>query len=293
MAFVAELPTEERAVVSIAELPRAPEECTVSELGLSEEDIALDAVDKTAATCIGGHLFNHGLPRSSNCSGCKKVFRNGELAMNCTRCEWHLCAACYPPQCPSGHALHQTEAAAGICDGCKAHVAKGSMVMDCAQCNWYLCDTCCPRDRITECPKGHRLQLWTSQSFGTCDVCGKAVSGGEVVMDCRQCDWYVCDGCHRRKKPSSAKVLLSQVIASLPTPVMVPFSPKCALKEQGLPTTASEAQQCPGGHPLQPWAAAAGCCDGCNRPVHRGQMVMDCRSCNWYLCSMCHLATPR
>jgi len=284
---------EERVVSSIAELPQAPEECTVSALGLSEEDISLNAADQTAATCIGGHLFNRGLPRASICNGCKKVFRQGELAMNCTRCERHLCAACYPPQCPSGHTLNLTEAASGICDGCQGHVAKGSMVMDCAQCNWYLCGICCPADRVTECPKGHRLQHWTSQSFGKCDGCGKAVTPGEEVMDCRQCDWYVCSACHKREKVSLTQVLLTQAIASLPTPVMLQYSPKRALKEQGSSAAASEAINCPRGHPLQPWAAAAGSCDGCNRPVHRGQMVMDCRSCNWYLCSMCHLAPPR
>eukprot|EP00419_Tripos_fusus_P025232 CAMPEP_0172724224 /NCGR_PEP_ID=MMETSP1074-20121228/85469_1 /TAXON_ID=2916 /ORGANISM="Ceratium fusus, Strain PA161109" /LENGTH=128 /DNA_ID=CAMNT_0013550633 /DNA_START=71 /DNA_END=454 /DNA_ORIENTATION=- len=94
-----------------------------------------------------------------------------------------------PPQCPAGHVLCVTKAATGTCDGCQQHVAKGAMVMDCAQCNWYLCSTCCPHCRMTECPKGHQLQQWASQSMGKCDGCAKVVAQGERVMDCRQCNW--------------------------------------------------------------------------------------------------------
>mmetsp|Transcript_46520 Transcript_46520/g.99595 ORF Transcript_46520/g.99595 Transcript_46520/m.99595 type:complete len:231 (-) Transcript_46520:118-810(-) len=46
--------------------------------------------------------------------------------------------------------------------------------------------------------------------------------------------------------------------------------------------------QCPQGHLLQPWEAKSGRCDGCKRKVQRGESVMDCRCCNWYLCQDCH-----
>jgi len=185
-----------------------------------------------------------------------------------------------PPQCPAGHTLAFTKAAAGICDGCQKPVAKGAMVMDCAQCNWYLCSTCYPHRRITECPKAHKLQQWASQSMGKCDGCAKVVARGEVVMDCRQCDWYVCNACRDGGKTSTANVLLYQIIASLPTTVSVQWSPKLG---------SQELRQCPAGHPLKPCpAVAAGVCDGCGRPILANQMVMDCRSCNWYLCTMCH-----
>merc|ERR1719210_840144 len=39
---------------------------------------------------------------------------------------------------------------------------------------------------------------------------------------------------------------------------------------------------------LQPWTAQAGTCDGCRRGVMRGERVMDCRPCNYYLCEACH-----
>merc|ERR1719450_755253 len=46
--------------------------------------------------------------------------------------------------------------------------------------------------------------------------------------------------------------------------------------------------QCPQGHALQRAKAAAGACDGCGRFVVAGEPVMDCRDCNWYLCTTCH-----
>jgi len=46
--------------------------------------------------------------------------------------------------------------------------------------------------------------------------------------------------------------------------------------------------KCPKGHALQSLPAKKGHCDGCGRVVRCGDMVMDCRTCNWYLCSSCH-----
>mmetsp|Transcript_85328 Transcript_85328/g.268960 ORF Transcript_85328/g.268960 Transcript_85328/m.268960 type:complete len:411 (-) Transcript_85328:10-1242(-) len=45
--------------------------------------------------------------------------------------------------------------------------------------------------------------------------------------------------------------------------------------------------ECPGGHELQLWAARSGKCDGCHKKVQTGELVMDCRRCNWYLCNIC------
>mmetsp|Transcript_58933 Transcript_58933/g.175344 ORF Transcript_58933/g.175344 Transcript_58933/m.175344 type:complete len:211 (+) Transcript_58933:51-683(+) len=48
--------------------------------------------------------------------------------------------------------------------------------------------------KITDCPKGHRLQVWIAKA-GICDGCGRHVFHGEKVMDCRECNWYLCDDC--------------------------------------------------------------------------------------------------
>lgn len=45
---------------------------------------------------------------------------------------------------------------------------------------------------------------------------------------------------------------------------------------------------CPKGHLLQPWKATPGTCDGCKAKIHKGDCVMDCRQCNYYLCEACH-----
>jgi len=67
---------------------------------------------------------------------------------------------------------------------------------------------------------------------------------------------------------------------------------------QGLPTlrtamATSELMKrhqgkCPKGHELVSWKAKAGHCDGCGNMVFKDDHVMDCRACNWYLCSRCH-----
>lgn len=50
--------------------------------------------------------------------------------------------------------------------------------------------------------------------------------------------------------------------------------------------------QCPQGHPLELWLARAGECDGCFRQVAKGERVLDCRECNWYLCRGCFSQDP-
>jgi len=46
--------------------------------------------------------------------------------------------------------------------------------------------------------------------------------------------------------------------------------------------------KCPAGHLLQPLKGSAGSCDGCKARVANGDYVMECHSCNWYLCQGCH-----
>eukprot|EP00929_Paragymnodinium_shiwhaense_P103645 TRINITY_DN67288_c0_g1_i1.p1 TRINITY_DN67288_c0_g1~~TRINITY_DN67288_c0_g1_i1.p1 ORF type:complete len:780 (-),score=217.54 TRINITY_DN67288_c0_g1_i1:63-2402(-) len=50
------------------------------------------------------------------------------------------------------------------------------------------------------CPKGHELRPWAAER-GTCDGCSKGVEDDELVMDCRECDYYLCDGCLPQHRP--------------------------------------------------------------------------------------------
>jgi len=60
------------------------------------------------------------------------------------------------------------------------------------------------------------------------------------------------------------------------------------IKGMGSDGAKKKAWKCPAGHLLQPCRASAGSCDGCKKKVASGDDVMECKSCNWYLCSRCH-----
>jgi len=45
------------------------------------------------------------------------------------------------------------------------------------------------------CPAGHGLKAWVSNAIGDCDGCGKEVPVGTEVMDCRRCNWFLCEDC--------------------------------------------------------------------------------------------------
>jgi len=51
-----------------------------------------------------------------------------------------------------------------------------------------------PNRMATVCPAGHELKPWNARS-GSCDGCHRFVRAGEQVMDCRACNWYVCEDC--------------------------------------------------------------------------------------------------
>jgi len=56
------------------------------------------------------------------------------------------------------------------------------------------------RVKAVNCPKGHTLQLITEVKRGKCDQCNKDIARGEQVMDCHECNWYLCGTCHPQDK---------------------------------------------------------------------------------------------
>lgn len=68
-------------------------------------------------------------------------------------------------------------------------------------------------EKIPECLEGHELQLWAARS-GKCDGCHKKVQTGEQVMDCRRCNWYLCNICCPQSKAQESS--LWGAISSLP-----------------------------------------------------------------------------
>lgn len=47
---------------------------------------------------------------------------------------------------------------------------------------------------IQRCPHGHELQKWAARE-GSCNCCRRHIKPGEHVMDCRRCNWYLCQSC--------------------------------------------------------------------------------------------------
>jgi len=65
------------------------------------------------------------------------------------------------------------------------------------------------------CPQGHGLVSYLARQ-GHCDGCGRMVMGGERVMDCRQCNWYLCATClpQPREEGSALWSTLSYIVDS-------------------------------------------------------------------------------
>jgi len=51
-----------------------------------------------------------------------------------------------------------------------------------------------------KCPEGHTLQEWTARA-GMCDGCRSRVLDGAKVLDCRRCNWYLCETCKDTYQP--------------------------------------------------------------------------------------------
>jgi len=68
---------------------------------------------------------------------------------------------------------------------------------------------------IQRCPHGHELQKWASRE-GSCDCCRRHVKSGEHVMDCRRCNWYLCQSCCPPDPRQQASSQLGAAIRCLP-----------------------------------------------------------------------------
>lgn len=213
--------------------------------------------------CEAGHLLQFSTASAGTCDRCGRPVQSGEKLLDCRSCNYYLCFGCHPvTRCPAGHGLQTSAAIVGQCSGCQRRLQKGDLVTDCRQCGWYVCAGCYPP---AQCPGGHGLQPWANQFQGACDGCHRGVQRGEVVMDCRRCNWYLCGSCGPRDRGTTHE--------------------KAALAD-GAPER-HPLPQCAAGHSLAPRPAAAGACDACARSVRQGEMVMDCKSCNYYLCTRC------
>merc|ERR1712218_298414 len=91
----------------------------------------------------------------------------------------------------------------GTCRACGRGISSDAQVMDlCVNCQVLdssgATSTSCSSGGFNAkpapvCPAGHKLQPWIAPQ-GICDGCAN-VQSGRQVMDCRQCDWYLCMVC--------------------------------------------------------------------------------------------------
>jgi hypothetical protein len=147
----------------------------------------------------------------------------------------------------------------------------------------------------SQCPASHALVCAVGQ-LGTCDECGKVTHSGQLVFECKPCNYYVCQTCRPITECKKGHPLRTLAMAApakcdgcsrqMKTGEIVMGSGESNWYVCG---TCKPIATCPGGHKLQKWATqAAGACDQCRKVVSRGSLVMDCRRCNWFLCEACH-----
>jgi len=148
--------------------------------------------------------------------------------------------------------------------------------------------------QATQCPAGHGLVRLVGQA-GSCDLCSKAVHEGQLVFECKPCNYYVCQSCRPITECNKGHSLqTSSALAGKCDGCSKPLRggevvSDCRECNWYLCSTCHLIKQCPAGHALQKWASQApGTCDSCQKGVKKGAMVMDCRRCNWFMCEGCH-----
>jgi len=95
--------------------------------------------------------------------------------------------------------------------------------------------------RPGHCPLGHKLNPWIAQK-GHCDGCGRVVRGGERVMDCRNCNFYLCGRCLPKAYEEGlwgALTYLADVAAQEMSEVAAELSALGARAHCGAPTKAN------------------------------------------------------
>lgn len=60
---------------------------------------------------------------------------------------------------------------------------------------------------ILQCPAGHALVDCRVPCPGLCDGCGRRVEQGQHAMDCRTCDWILCDSCSVNKAVGASGIV--------------------------------------------------------------------------------------
>merc|ERR1712176_200359 len=58
------------------------------------------------------------------------------------------------------------------------------------------------------CPKGHILKEEMADDEFQCDMCGKDISSGLKIYDCRECDYTICPECKAKREDDEAEQIV-------------------------------------------------------------------------------------
>jgi hypothetical protein len=125
---------------------------------------------------------------------------------------------------------------------------------------------------LTPAAPAHTQEELAVHSHVVCDISGMFPIVGKRYKKTGE-DYDLCEA-EFNKLPEDAKAAFACIARPGDVPLPVANVPK------GF---------CPKGHALVDYTEPHwGVCDGCGKSVAQGEAVMDCRSCNWYLCRACH-----
>lgn len=114
----------------------------------------------------------------------------------------------------------------------KAHCAKYSSQVESAveQDLW----------RIDTCPEGHQLKAWVTPG-GVCNGCRGETPQGARVLDCRECDWYLCCRCqpHLKEDQDDSAIRRTAVAGILSLHTQIDAPPVCNTLLVAIPVIAA------------------------------------------------------
>jgi len=235
--------------------------------------------------CPWGHPMDLQLAESGFCDRCERTLELGELVFECYECDFFLCGDCHsqePPEPrhkPIAEATDRlepvvvateppisTEPAVPVVEATEPPISTERAVPVVEATEPPISTERAVSFRKT-CLKGHPLEAWVCDSIGACDSCAKPIENGETAMDCEACDYMLCNKCYYGGS-EVPQVQQASAAAKMTPP--------------------SSSLRCPLGHPLQEFINdTSGECDGCSRAIQVGEVVMDCESCDYYLCKSC------
>lgn len=143
------------------------------------------------------------------------------------------------------------------------------------------------------CPQGHALILAPAVA-GSCDCCGRTVSEGQPVSECRECNWYFCALCAPITEcPKGHTLRMSAAMEGKCDGCNRPVShgtvvSDCRTCNWYLCRGCQPLTTCFAGHELKLWVSqSAGNCSLCKEFTQKGDTLMGCQACEWNVCAVC------